>query len=78
MHQLRVQAAARDHPIWGDELYGAKSGFGPPGELPRDRVIALHARALTFLHPIRYEAMTVVAPLPDYWGRLSRSASRRG
>jgi len=78
MHQLRVQAAARGHPIRGDELYGGKSGFGPPAELPRDRVIALHARGLTFLHPIRYEPMTVVAPLPDYWGRLSRSAARRG
>jgi 23S rRNA pseudouridine1911/1915/1917 synthase len=78
MHQLRVQAAARGHPIRGDELYGAKSTFGPPAELPRDRVIALHARGLTFLHPIRYEPMTVVAPLPEYWGALSRSASRRG
>jgi 23S rRNA pseudouridine1911/1915/1917 synthase len=78
MHQLRVQAAARGHPIRGDELYGAKSTFGPPAELPRDRVIALHARGLTFLHPIRYEPLTVVAPLPEYWGALPRSASRRG
>ena len=78
MHQLRVQAAARGHSIRGDELYGAKSTFGPPAELPRDRVIGLHARGLTFLHPISYEPMTVVAPLPEYWGALPRSASRRG
>jgi 23S rRNA pseudouridine1911/1915/1917 synthase len=70
MHQLRVQSAARGHPICGDELYGATMPFGPPAELARDRVIALHARGLTFLHPIRYEPMTVVAPLPEYW-RLS-------
>src|SRR5262245_17537554 len=62
MHQLRIQAAARGHPIRGDQLYGATSTFGPPAELQRDRVIALHARGLTFLHPIRYEPMTVVAP----------------
>jgi 23S rRNA pseudouridine1911/1915/1917 synthase len=66
-HQLRVQAAARGHPIRGDALYGATTAFGPPAELPRDRVIALHARGLTFLHPIRYVPVTVVAPLPEYW-----------
>jgi 23S rRNA pseudouridine1911/1915/1917 synthase len=70
-HQLRVQAAARGWPIRGDELYGSATPFGPPAELPRDRVIALHARSLTFLHPIRYEPVTVTAPLPAYWGDLA-------
>src|SRR5438105_2788338 len=32
-HQLRVQAAARGHPIRGDALYGATTPFGPPAEL---------------------------------------------
>jgi 23S rRNA pseudouridine1911/1915/1917 synthase len=68
MHQIRVQAASRGYPILGDQLYGSTRAFGPPAELPRDRVIALHARSLTFLHPIRYEPVTVTAPLPDYWG----------
>lgn len=67
MHQIRVQAAARGWPVRGDIAYGATMPFGPPAEMPRDRVIALHARALTFLHPIRYEPIAVVAPLPDYW-----------
>jgi 23S rRNA pseudouridine1911/1915/1917 synthase len=66
-HQLRVQTSSRGHPIHGDELYGSAVPFGPPAELSRDRVIALHARSLTFLHPIRYEPMTVTADLPDYW-----------
>ncbi len=70
MHQLRVQAALHGHPIQGDVQYGAKLPFGPPAELPRDRVIALHARNLTFLHPIRYEPMTVTAPLPKEWQSL--------
>jgi 23S rRNA pseudouridine1911/1915/1917 synthase len=68
MHQIRVQCAARGWPVRGDVLYGARRPFGPPAELPRDRVIALHARSLTFLHPIRYEPVTVTAPLPERWG----------
>lgn len=67
MHQLRLQAALRGHPILGDVLYGAATPFGPTAELPRDRIIALHARTLTFLHPLRYEPLTVTAPLPAAW-----------
>jgi 23S rRNA pseudouridine1911/1915/1917 synthase len=67
MHQIRVQAAVRGWPVRGDVLYGSQQPFGPPTELPRDRVIALHAQSLTFLHPIRYEPVTVTAPLPETW-----------
>ena len=67
MHQLRVQAAARGWPVRGDVLYGARLPFGPEPAQPRDRVIGLHARSLTFLHPIRYEPITVIAPLPELW-----------
>lgn len=70
MHQIRLQAAVRGLPIAGDMLYGATRPFGPPVELPRDRVIALHARCLTFLHPIRYEPVTVTAPVPKEWERV--------
>jgi 23S rRNA pseudouridine1911/1915/1917 synthase len=70
MHQIRVQTAARGQPIRGDYLYGARLPFGPPADLPRDRVIALHARSLTFLHPIKYEPITVAAPFPAYWDEL--------
>ena len=27
-------------------------------------------RALTFLHPIRYEPITLTAPLPEVWGEV--------
>jgi 23S rRNA pseudouridine1911/1915/1917 synthase len=67
MHQIRVQAAARGWPVRGDIAYGARFPFGPATELARDRIIALHARSLTFLHPIRYEPVMVTAPLPPYW-----------
>jgi 23S rRNA pseudouridine1911/1915/1917 synthase len=58
-HQLRAQTAARGNPIVGDATYGASRSF-PVG-------IALHARSLTFEHPIRHLPMTVEAPLPDSW-----------
>ncbi|MFO0802147.1 MAG: RluA family pseudouridine synthase [Gemmataceae bacterium] len=70
MHQLRVQSAWRGHPVIGDETYGSTRSFGPPAELPRDRVVALHARRLTFTHPISKQSMTLEAPLPGYWNEL--------
>jgi 23S rRNA pseudouridine1911/1915/1917 synthase len=70
MHQIRVQAAGRGWPIRGDFIYGAKLPFGPPAELPRDRIIALHSQSLTFLHPIKYEPITVTAPFPADWNEL--------
>ncbi len=63
-HQLRVQLAHRDHPIYGDAKYGSVHTFG--------RAIALHARSLTFLHPVRYEPITLTAELPRSWrGRFA-------
>jgi 23S rRNA pseudouridine1911/1915/1917 synthase len=70
MHQIRVQTASRGWPVLGDLLYGAVVPFGPLFELPRDRMIALDGRSLTFLHPIRYEPVTITAPLPDAWQTL--------
>jgi 23S rRNA pseudouridine1911/1915/1917 synthase len=67
MHQIRVQAAGRGWPIVGDALYGSSQTFGPAAPLPRDRAIALHARSLTFLHPIRYEPITVTAATAPAW-----------
>jgi 23S rRNA pseudouridine1911/1915/1917 synthase len=60
MHQIRVQAAARGWPVRGDFFYGARLPFG-------DGVIGLHARSLTFLHPIRFEPIEVVADPPQPW-----------
>jgi 23S rRNA pseudouridine1911/1915/1917 synthase len=68
MHQIRVQAAARGWPVVGDVLYGARRAFGPEATQQRDGAIALHGRSLTFLHPIRYEPVTVTAPVPPAWG----------
>lgn len=63
-HQLRVQLAHRGYPIYGDAKYGSVRIF--------DGAIALHARALTFLHPVRYEPITLTAEVPRTWrGRFA-------
>ena len=75
MHQLRVQCASRGFPVLGDEKYGSTVAFGPPAELPRERVIALHARQLTLTHPFTKEAMTWTAELPAYWAEVSANST---
>lgn len=73
MHQLRVQTAWRGHPVLGDSAYAPAPAFGPPAELSRDHVIALHARRLDLVHPFTKERMTMEAPLPEYWQPLGLS-----
>lgn len=68
-HQLRVQMAHHGHPIYGDAKYGAVHTFAPG--------IALHARSLTFLHPVRYEPITLTADVPREWrGRFAYLLAR--
>ena len=62
MHQIRVQAATRGWPVRGDFFFGARL---PSARRPNCRgsgSLRLHARSLTFLHPISYEPLTVTAP----------------
>lgn len=56
-HQIRCQLAKMGCPIKGDLKYGfARSN--PDGS------ICLHARKVSFIHPVSKEAITVEAPLP--------------
>lgn len=66
MHQIRVQLARRGWPVIGDVQYGATTRFDGSVE-PRDAPIALHARSLTLRHPIRYDEVTITAPVPATW-----------
>ncbi len=66
-HQIRVQAASRGHPLLGDAHYGSAVPFGPQYEDVRLRPIGLHARSLTFRHPLSKQTITVTAPTPEYW-----------
>ena len=55
-HQIRVHAAYIKHPIVGDSVYGRRSE--PPGRP------ALHATALTLVHPADGARRTFTSPLP--------------
>ncbi|MBX3425481.1 MAG: RluA family pseudouridine synthase [Pirellulales bacterium] len=69
-HQIRIQAGSRGWPVRGDSQYGATQSFGDPDLDERDRPIALHARQLSFTHPMTREPVDVVAPLPPTWREL--------
>lgn len=59
-HQIRCQLAALGCPIKGDLKYGA------PRSNP-DGGISLHARSVSFIHPVKKEPVDVTAPLPSSW-----------
>ncbi|MCM1503127.1 MAG: RluA family pseudouridine synthase [Bacteroidales bacterium] len=59
-HQIRCQLAGIGCPIKGDLKYGA------PRSNP-DGGISLHARRITFVHPVKKEEITVEAPVPSSW-----------
>ena len=57
-HQIRAQLSAMGCPLKGDLKYG----------FPRsnaDASISLHARELTFIHPVLREKIHIVAPVPS-------------
>lgn len=57
-HQIRCQLAKMGCPIKGDLKYGfARSNS--------DGSICLHARRISFIHPVSKEQITVEAPLPS-------------
>jgi 23S rRNA pseudouridine955/2504/2580 synthase len=74
-HQLRAHMAELGHPIIGDGKYGGSGqenlgdGWGAQlgGEISRK--LHLHARSLSFDHPITGKRITLTAPLPDHMAR---------
>ncbi len=56
-HQIRCQLAAIGSPIKGDLKYGA------PRSNP-DKGISLHARSISFTHPVSGEHIDITAPTP--------------
>jgi len=70
MHQVRVQAASRTHPVIGDAQYGSVMSFGPQTADPRGRWIALHSRSLRLRHPMTREIVFQTAPIPEPWQSL--------
>lgn len=56
-HQIRAQLSKIGCPIKGDLKYGAKRSNAGGG-------ISLHSRTIEFVHPVRKEAIKIVAPVP--------------
>lgn len=56
-HQIRAQLSAIGSPIKGDLKYGAARSNTDGG-------IHLHARKLSFTHPVSKEDLTITAPVP--------------
>ena len=57
-HQIRSQLSSIGSPIKGDLKYGFDRS-NPDGS------IHLHARHITFMHPVKNENVAITAPLPD-------------
>lgn len=71
-HQLRVHMAEMGHPIAGDGKYGGSSqenlgdGWGAQVGGIISKKLHLHARTLSFEHPVTRKTLTITAPLPEH------------
>ncbi|WP_165021372.1 RluA family pseudouridine synthase [Dysgonomonas sp. ZJ279] len=67
-HQIRCQLAKMGCPIKGDLKYGADRSNPDAG-------ISLHARSISFIHPVSKTQIDITAPLPDdnLWSALEKS-----
>ena len=83
-HQIRVHLADIGHPVVGDRIYGGAGRsrtVADPGVRARIRALdrqALHARRLSFAHPVTGEALQFTAPLPEELASLCASLRERG
>lgn len=66
-HQIRCQLAGMGCIIKGDLKYGA------PRSNP-DGGISLHARHISFVHPVNGSQLDITAPLPSSWPPVSSKA----
>lgn len=63
-HQIRVHLSYIGYPIVGDVVYSnGKNPFGVIGQM-------LHAKRLSFKHPITGEELDLEAPLPEYFDEV--------
>ncbi|MBL4883799.1 MAG: RNA pseudouridine synthase [Planctomycetaceae bacterium] len=68
MHQIRLQFSSRGNPVLGDQLYGATRELNlEPLRSDYTHRVGLHAWKLKVLHPVRYDDLEIVAPVPTDW-----------
>lgn len=67
-HQIRCQLSHLGCPIKGDLKYGA------PRSNP-DGGICLHARSISFTHPVKKEPLTITAEVPCSWKGVAPEAN---
>lgn len=72
-HQIRVHLSGLGFPLLGDPLYGGPDHLGGIS-IPR---VMLHARALSFPHPVTATPMSIKAPLPDDFTNCLRSLAKK-
>ncbi len=67
-HQIRVQLAKMGCPVKGDLKYGSKRSN-------RDGSISLHARGISFIHPVSQNKIEITAPVPNdnLWKAFEKS-----
>jgi len=62
-HQIRVHMKSIGCPVIGDQLYGSRSADKKLPYFPARQM--LHARCLSFQHPLTKKELSFEAPLPD-------------
>ena len=69
-HQLRIHCSALGNPIVGDRKY-KNSEDKNSHDLPYSfKKLFLHARYVTFIHPISKKTIEIEAPLPEHMGSV--------
>jgi tRNA pseudouridine32 synthase/23S rRNA pseudouridine746 synthase/23S rRNA pseudouridine1911/1915/1917 synthase len=61
-HQIRVHLAEIGHPVVGDKKYGKTQDAY--------KRLALHARSISFIHPVSGKRLTFETVFPEYFNKL--------